>query len=77
MTYKFPQFKVEISNPIISVDLDTIQDKAISKLLSVSLTLATDSATFGVIAEDMPYLDTWEDDDVQGMVMNWLTQFEV
>jgi hypothetical protein len=44
MTYKFPQFKVEISNPIISVDLDTIQDKAISKLLSVSLTLATDSA---------------------------------
>ena len=77
MTYKFPQFKVEISNPIISVDLDTIQDKAISKLLSVSLTLATDSATFGVIAEDMPYLDTWEDDDVQGMVMNWLTQFEI
>jgi hypothetical protein len=46
MTYKFPQFKVEISNPTISVDLDTIQDKAISKLLSVSLTLATDSAHF-------------------------------
>jgi hypothetical protein len=77
MTYKFPQFKVEISNPIISVDLDTIQDKAISKLLSVSLTLATDSATFGVTALDMPYLDTWEDDDVEGMVMIWLTQFEI
>ena len=77
MTYKFPQFKVEISNPIISVDLDTIQDKAISKLLSVSLTLETDSATFGVTAEDMPYLDTWEDDDVEGMVLNWLTQFEI
>ena len=77
MTYKFPQFKVEISNPIISVDLDTIQDKAISKLLSVSLTLKTDSATFGVTAEDMPYVDTWEDDDVEGMVMIWLTQFEI
>jgi hypothetical protein len=77
MTYKFPQFKVEISNPIISVDLDTIQDKAISKLLSVSLTLATDSATFGVTAEDMPYVDTWEDSDIEGMVLNWLTQFEV
>jgi hypothetical protein len=77
MTYKFPQFKVEISNPIISVDLDTIQDKAISKLLSVSLTLATHSATFGVTALDMPYLDTWEDDDVEGMVMIWLTQFEI
>jgi hypothetical protein len=25
----------------------------------------------------MPYLDTWEDDDVEGMVMIWLTQFEI
>ena len=77
MTYSFPQFKVEISNPTISVDLDTIQDKAISKLLSVDVTLETDSATFGVTALDMPYSDTWEDDDVQGMVMIWLTQFEI
>jgi hypothetical protein len=76
MTYKFPQFKVEISNPIISVDLDTIQDKAISKLLSVSVTLSTDSATFGVTAEDMPYVDTWEDSEVEEMVVEWLTQFE-
>ena len=77
MTYKFEQFKVEISNPTISVDLDTIQDKAISKLLSVGVTLTTDSATFGVIAEDMPYSDTWEDNEVEGMVLNWLTQFAV
>ena len=77
MTYKFDQFKVEISNPTISVDLDTIQDKAISKLLSVGVTLTTDSATFGVIAEDMPYSDTWEDNEVEGMVLNWLTQFAV
>jgi hypothetical protein len=77
MTYSFPQFKVEIINPTLSVDLDTIQDKAISKLLSVSLVLNTDSATFGVTAEDMPYLDTWEDSDIEGMVLTWLTQFEV
>jgi hypothetical protein len=77
MTYKFPQFKVEIINPTILVDLDTIGDKAISKLLSVSVTLATDSATFGVTAEDMPYVETWEDDEVEGMVMIWLQQFEV
>jgi hypothetical protein len=76
MKYKFPQFKVEISNPTISVDLDTIQDKAISKLLSVSVTLATDSATFGVTAEDMPYVETWEDSEVEGMVVEWLKQFE-
>jgi hypothetical protein len=77
MTYSFPQFKVEITNPTLSVDLDTIQDKAISKLLSVSLVLNTDSATFGVTAEDMPYLDTWEDTDVEEMVVEWLKQFEV
>ena len=77
MTYSFPQFKVEISNPTISVDLDTIQDKAISKLLSVSLTLETDTASFGVTAEDMPYLETWEDSEVEGMVMIWLQQFEI
>jgi hypothetical protein len=76
MTYRFPQFKVEIVNPTISIDLDTIQDKAISKLLSVSVTLATDSATFGVTAEDMPYSDTWEDSEIEGMVVEWLTQFE-
>jgi hypothetical protein len=76
MTYKFPQFKVEIVNPTIEVDLDTIQDKAISKLLSVSVTLATDSATFGVTAEDMPYVDTWEDSEIEGMVVEWLKQFE-
>jgi hypothetical protein len=77
MKYKFPQFKVEIENPTITIDLDTIQDKAISKLLSVSVTLATDTATFGVTAEDMPYTDTWEDSEVEGMVLNWLKQFEI
>ena len=77
MTYLFPQFKVEISNPTISVNLNTIQDKAIDKLLSVDVVLNTDSATFGVTASDMPYSDTWEDDDVKGMVLNWLKQFEI
>jgi hypothetical protein len=77
MTYLFPQFKVEISNPKISVNLNTIQDKAIDKLLSVDVVLTTDSATFGVTAIDMPYTDTWEDNEVEGMVMIWLKQFEI
>jgi hypothetical protein len=77
MTYLFPQFKVEISNPKISVNLNTIQDKAIDKLLSVDVVLNTDSATFGVTAIDMPYTDTWEDNEVEGMVMIWLKQFEI
>jgi hypothetical protein len=77
MTYLFPQFKVEISNPKISVNLNTIQDKAIDKLLSVDVVLNTDSATFGVTANDMPYINTWDDDDVEGMVFIWLKQFEI
>ena len=77
MKYKFPQFKVEIENPTITIDLDTIGDKAISKTLSVDILLTTESASFGVRAIDMPYTDTWEDSDVESMVMQWLTQFEV
>lgn len=76
MTYKFEQFKVEISNPTILVNLNTIQDKAIDQLLSVDVVLTTDSATFGVTANDMTYTDTWEDNEVEGMVVKWLKQFE-
>ena len=59
MKYKFKQFKVTIDNPTITVDLNTIRDKAIDKLLSVDITLETETATFGVTAKDMPYVDTW------------------
>ena len=77
MTYLFPQFKVEILNPTISVNLNTIQDKAIDQLLSGDVFLTTDTARFGVTASDMPYTDTWEDSEVEGMVVKWLKQFEV
>jgi hypothetical protein len=39
--------------------------------------LETETATFGVTAQDMPYVDTWEDSEVEGMVNDWLIQFEV
>jgi hypothetical protein len=77
MTYSFPQFNVQIVNPTIFINLNTIQDKAIDKLLSVLVVLSTDTAQFGVIAEDMPYVNTWDDDDIPAMVNNWLIQFEV
>jgi hypothetical protein len=77
MTYKFEQFNVEIENPKISVNLNTIQDKAIDQLLSVDVLLTTDTAKFGVNATDIPYTDTWEDKEVEGMVLNWLKQFEI
>jgi hypothetical protein len=75
MTYKFPQFQVEITDPTISINLNTISDKAIYKLLGVDVLLTTASAEFGVRAEDMPYVDTWDDADIPDMVNNWLAQY--
>jgi hypothetical protein len=77
MTYKFPQFQVEITDPAISINLNTISDKAIDKLLGVDVLLTSASAQFGVRAEDMPYTDTWDDSDIPDMVNNWLAQFAV
>jgi hypothetical protein len=76
-TYKFPQFQVEITDPVININLNTITDKALDKLLGIFVLLITDSAQFGVIAEDMPYTDTWDDADVPDMVNIWLAQFAV
>ena len=77
MTYKFPQFQVEITDPAISINLNTISDKALDKLLAVDVLLTTASAQFGVRAENMPYTDTWDDADVPDMVNVWLAQFAV
>jgi hypothetical protein len=77
MTYKFPQFQVEITDPAISINLNTISDKAIDKLLGVDVLLTTTSAQFGVRAVDMPYTDTWDDADIPAMVNNWLAQYAV
>ena len=77
MTYKFPQFQVEITDPAISINLNTISDKALDKLLAVDVLLTTATAQFGVRAEDMPYIDTWDDADVPDMVNIWLSQFAV
>lgn len=77
MRYKFPQFKVEIENPTIEIDLNSIQDKAIDKLLSVDVLLISNGARFGVRAENMPYNDTWRDSDIAEMVNLWLDAFEL
>ena len=76
-TYKFPQFNVEITTESVEIDMNTIGDKAVDKLLSVDIVLFTDTASFGVRAEDMPYDPTWNDADVPNMVNQWLTQFIV
>lgn len=77
MKYKFEQFKIEIEPTSIEVDLNTIRDKAIDKQLSVDVVLISNSGKFGVTAENMPYVETWSDEDVYGMVVEWLKQFEI
>lgn len=77
MTYKFEQFKVEIINPTISINLNTISDKALDKLLSVDLVLTTENANFGVTATDMPYDISWNDSDISHMVDIWLSKYAI
>lgn len=77
MTYKFTQFNVQIVNPTITINLNTISDKAIDKLLSVDLVLTTENANFGVTATDMPYDISWNDSDISHMVDIWLSKYAI
>jgi hypothetical protein len=76
-TYKFEQFNVQIANPVVSIDMNTIGDKAIDKLLSVNITLTTQDAEFGVRLEDMPYEATWDDSDISDIVNTKLQEYIV
>lgn len=77
MKYRFENFNVEIEPTSIDVDLNTIRDKAIDKHLSVDVLLICVGGKFGVTAENMPYVDSWSDSDVEVMVNEWLKQFEL
>lgn len=67
-TYKFEQFKLEITNPTTQVKL--VNDNIIDKVCSVEILLTTDTAKFGVQLDGFTYADTWEDADV----LNWVTE---
>lgn len=75
MTYKFEQFKVEITNPTIEVKL--VNDNIIDKVCSVEILLTTDTAKFGVQLDGFTYVDTWEDADVLNWVSEELKKYEV
>ena len=52
-TYKFKQFKVEITNPIVSANEDTIQMQVSKSTIAVDVLLETKDAKFGVLLEDI------------------------
>ncbi len=77
MKYKLEPFIEPLENPTIEVDLKTIRDNAIDKLLSIDVILTVNGLKFGVTAENMPYVDSWEDSDLINLVKKWLKKFEV
>ena len=74
-TYKFEQFKVEITNPTTEVKL--VNDNIIDKVCSVEILLTTDTAKFGVQLDGFTYAETWEDADVLNWVNDELKKYEV
>ena len=74
-TYKFNQFKVEITNPTTEVKL--VNDNIIDKVCSVEILLTTDTAKFGVQLDGFTYAETWEDADVLNWVTEELKKYEV
>ena len=52
-TYKFEQFKVEITNPTVSANEDTIQLQVSKSTIAVDVLLETKDAKFGILLDDI------------------------
>lgn len=74
--YKFPQFKVDITDPTVTVDMTQITDNTVACELTVNVLLETDTAKFGVSLDAVKYEETWYDADVYGLVINRLKDFQ-
>ena len=53
MTYRFEQFNLDIVNPVVDANEDSISIQPTSNTIAVDVTLTTDSATFGVRLEQI------------------------
>ena len=53
MTYRFEQFNIDIINPVVDANEDSISIQPSSNTIAVDVTLTTDSATFGVRLEEI------------------------
>jgi hypothetical protein len=48
VTYRFEQFNIDITDPAIDANEDTISIQPSTNTIAVDVTLTTDSATFGI-----------------------------
>ena len=53
MTYRFSQFNLDIVNPVVDANEDSISIQPTSNTIAVDVTLTTDSAKFGVRLEQI------------------------
>ena len=78
MTYRFEQFNTEITDPIVVVDMTNITDNTVASMLTIGVTLTTPTAKmYGVSLDKIPYVKTWSDNQIEGLVMERLKDFEV
>ena len=57
MTYRFEQFNIDIVNPVVDANEDSISIQPTSNTIAVDVTLTTDSATFGVRLEQIQVIN--------------------
>ena len=65
-TYSFPQFNVEITDPIVNIE--RVNDSILYKSCTVDVVLTTPSAVFGVNFQGFTYDTTWDDADIEAWV---------
>ena len=77
--YKFQQFNIEIDNPTISANKDSIRLQVNKNTISVDVTLETNGAKFGVHLEDIKVsnLNYEGYENLMGRVLIRLKDFEV
>lgn len=56
-TYKFEQFNVEITNPAVSANEDTIHLQVSKSTIAVDVLLETKDAKFGLLLKDIQVVD--------------------
>lgn len=56
-TYRFDQFNIDIVNPTVDANEDTIALQPTLNTISVDVILTTDSATFGVRLEEIQVIN--------------------
>ena len=78
MKYKFNQFNLEIDNPKVSANEDTIKLQVSKNTISVDVLLETDTAKFGVLLEDIQVVNfNYENyDNLMLRVVDRLKDFE-